>query len=546
MSDVSRRDFVKLAGLTAAGTVLGSLVNGEKASAAVKNAGKIRKHTKNGILSEQVFNPYLPLNVYIPDSEPHVFGNRIYIYGSHDAIDAKVYCPGHYEVWSAPITNLHDWYCEGTSYIRWEDPSNDDDVMQLWAPDVTQGPDGRYYLYYCFCFYPEIGVAVSDSPAGPFHFLGHVKYPAHINDGKELREFFPFDPAVLTDEDGRVYLYYGFAPAEEKAMPAEITREMAVAAGYTGKILDKWMQYGLNFNGENGMVVELEPDMVTMKYTPKPAVPGGKHTAGTGFEGHGYFEAPSIRKIRGTYYLIYSSHKSHELCYATSKHPDRDFVYGGTIISNGDIGLNGRTSPVYPLSNNHGGIAQIGNDFYIFYHKGTDGSEYSRQGSAEKIQILDDGSIPQVEITSCGLNGQPLDDSGSYSSCIACHMTDPTVTNKIDYTDPIMKKQIRITEQMGKKFITAVKDKSIVGYKYFNFENAKWVAMEIRGTFKGKITVSHDEAGSQVIGTKNVDIDSDVWTLYDIKIKPNPGKQALYFHFDGTGELDFKEFIFSE
>ena len=121
-----------------------------------------------------------------------------------------------------------------------------------------------------------------------------------------------------------------------------------------------------------------------------------------------------------------------------------------------------------------------------------------------------------------------------------------TVTNKIDYTDPIMKKQIRITEQMGKKFITAVKDKSIVGYKYFNFENAKWVAMEIRGTFKGKITVSHDEAGSQVIGTKNVDIDSDVWTLYDIKIKPNPGKQALYFHFDGTGELDFKEFIFSE
>ena len=33
---------------------------------------------------KQIFNPYLPLNEYIPDGEPHVFGDRVYVYGSHD------------------------------------------------------------------------------------------------------------------------------------------------------------------------------------------------------------------------------------------------------------------------------------------------------------------------------------------------------------------------------------------------------------------------------------------------------------------------------
>ena len=164
---------------------------------------------------EQIYNPYLPLNEYIPDGEPHVFGDRLYIYGSHDKAGGTAYCEDHYEVWSAPVSDLRNWRSEGISYLRTQDPSNKGDAMQLWAPDVTQGPDGRYYLYYCFSFYPEIGVAVSDHPAGPFTFYGHVHYPPHILGGKLLQEGMVFDPAVLTDDDGRVYLYYGFAPACE-------------------------------------------------------------------------------------------------------------------------------------------------------------------------------------------------------------------------------------------------------------------------------------------------------------------------------------------
>lgn len=61
--------------------------------------------------------------------------------------------------------------------------------------------------------------------------------------------------------------------------------------------------------------------MITIKAVPKSCVPGGHHTAGTGFEGHGFFEASSIRKVGEKYYFVYSIHKSHELCYAVSDKP---------------------------------------------------------------------------------------------------------------------------------------------------------------------------------------------------------------------------------
>lgn len=129
---------------------------------------------------KQIFNPYLPLYEYVPDGEPHVFGDRVYVYGSHDYAGGDAYCLGHYVTWSAPVEDLTDWRYEGVIYRRDQDPTNSEDTKQLWAPDVCQGPDGRYYLYYCFNFVPEIGVAVSDSPAGPFEFYGHVKYPEDI------------------------------------------------------------------------------------------------------------------------------------------------------------------------------------------------------------------------------------------------------------------------------------------------------------------------------------------------------------------------------
>ncbi|MBQ9210245.1 MAG: family 43 glycosylhydrolase [Clostridia bacterium] len=491
---------------------------------------------------EQAYNPYLPLDVYIPDGEPHVFGDRVYIYGSHDKSGGKVYCEGHYEVWSAPVEDLGNWRNEGISYLRWQDPSNADDRMQLWAPDVTQGPDGRYYLYYCFSFYPEIGVAVSDQPQGPFTFLGHVKNPDGTIYGKRSGDFMPFDPAVLTDDDGRVYLYSGFAPAGPKEMNIPQFSDEELAAMPEG-MRDMARNLRETRFDEDSMCGELEADMITLKEEMHPLIPSGKHEKGTSFEGHPFFEASSIRKFNGKYYFVYSSYWSHELCWAVSDHPDRDFRFGGILVSNCDIGLNGRENPVNIPGNNHGGLIQVGTDYYVFYHRQTEGSEFSRQGCAEKITMRPDGSFEQTEITSCGLNGAPLAAKGSYPAAIACHLTDETVTGVIDYTDPIMQDQIQITSRQGISLITNIRNNAEIGYKYFLFEQAGQLLLELKGDFNGIISISHDLEGRNVIGEFNVSLDGD-WRYYAAAITPSVGKQALYLHFSGAGIAELKQIAF--
>ena len=51
-------------------------------------------------------NPYLPSWEYIPDGEPRVFGNRVYVYGSHDRVDCEEFCDFKLKVWSAPVNDL--------------------------------------------------------------------------------------------------------------------------------------------------------------------------------------------------------------------------------------------------------------------------------------------------------------------------------------------------------------------------------------------------------------------------------------------------------
>lgn len=488
---------------------------------------------------KQAYNPYLPLNTYIPDGEPHVFGDRVYIYGSHDRMGGTAYCEDHYEIWSASVHDLTDWRREGTSYFRTQDPSNAKDEMQLWAPDVVKGTDGRYYLYYCFSFYPEIGVAVSDKPAGPFEFYGHVHYPDSMEGGKTLREFMPFDPAAFVDDDGRVFLYYGFCPGGEKEFIAPNFTEEELAA-MPENVREKVTNIKNVKFGEYSMVAELSSDMVTLKEVPRNLIPGAHHAAGTGFEGHAFFEASSMRKLRGRYYFVYSSHKSHELCYAISDKPDRDFRYGGTIISNGDIGLHGRETPVYPLSNNHGGLVEIEGQCYIFYHRATDGTEFSRQGLAERVEIASDGSIAQVEKTSCGLNHEPLAASGTYPAAIASHLTDPTVKNHIDYADPVMKTQVAVTEEANSSLIHRIKDRTIVGYKYFDFAEPKALLLELRGDFVGTVTIALDEAGKEVVGTLEINAPGERWTVCQTPLSPITGTRPLYLHFSGEKEAALK------
>lgn len=164
-------------------------------------------------MKKQAMNPILPSFEYIPDGEPYVFGDRVYVYGSHDKFNGDAYCINNYVCWSAPVNDLGNWRSEGVIYDKTKDPMcSNFDEYQLFAPDVQQGVDGRYYLYYSFNFESIMAVAVCDTPAGEYEFLGHVHYPDGTLLGRKAGDAFQFDPGVLVDDDGRVFLYSGFCP----------------------------------------------------------------------------------------------------------------------------------------------------------------------------------------------------------------------------------------------------------------------------------------------------------------------------------------------
>ena len=159
---------------------------------------------------DQVYNPFLPLEEYIPDGEPHVFGDRVYLFGSHDKEGGETFCMLDYTVYSAPVSDLAHWRREGVIYHAGQDPDYEC-RHYMYAPDVVQGNDGRFYLYYCMSgdygqggYWGPIQVAVCDSPAGSYEYLGYVRNP----DGTPYNEHICFDPAVLND-NGRIYLYSG-------------------------------------------------------------------------------------------------------------------------------------------------------------------------------------------------------------------------------------------------------------------------------------------------------------------------------------------------
>ena len=466
---------------------------------------------------KQVFNPYLPLWEYVPDGEPHVFGERVYLYGSHDRFNGKRFCLNDYVCWSAPVTDLTDWRYEGIIYKKTQDPRMANGKHELWAPDVVRGKDGRYYLYYC----PDdkirsIGVAVCDTPAGSYEFYGLVK---DANDG------IAFDPGIFVDDDGEIYLYSGNGPRTKKAIGRE---------------------------PKASVVVTLCDDMLTLKTEPKKLLPTLGESKGTGFEGHEFFEASSIRKIGGRYYLVYSSFTNHELCYAVSDRAVGPFRYGGVVHSNCDLFPGKEGKPLNCFGNNHGGLECINGKYYIFYHRQTNRSAFSRQGGAEEVKILPDGSIPQVETTSCGLNSGPLKAAGTYSAGIACNLYGK-VTPTYSHPLAMMNRHPYITQdgadwspedggEPPKQYITNGKDGFVAGFKYFDLTGAKAITVRVRGSAKGRLSVRTDPKGESLA---EIEIcPSKEWRSYTSTLRLCDGTHALYLCYEGKGKFDILDFSF--
>lgn len=461
-------------------------------------------------------NPYLPSWEYIPDAEPYVFGDRVYVYGSHDRFNGYVYCMNDYVCWSAPVDDLTNWRYEGV-ILKAEDVENNEDRNScLFAPDLTVGPDGRYYLYYVDSIRSIVSVAVCDTPSGYFTFHGYVKYEDGTLLGTKEGDEPQFDPGVLTEGD-RTYLYTGFCSKED--------------------------------HSRNGaMVTVLGPDMLTIIESPVFVAPNVKNGKGTSFEGHEFFEAPSIRKKGDTYYFVYSSILMHELCYATSKHPTKDFVYGGVIVSNCDMYIDTykpASKPMFYGGNNHGSIIEIQDQWYIFYHRHTNGTNFSRQACLEKINFNSDGSIIQAEMTTSG-SSSTLPGKGEYPTYLACNLFCEEASIYTDFTASWMNNQFPKITQDGKDgdeeigYIANMKKSATAGFKYFDCKNISKVSIKTRGYGRGDFEIRTAWDGP-VLGIITITF-SNVWKTYSADIKIPDGINALYFTYVGTGSVSLGSF----
>ena len=485
-------------------------------------------------------NPYLPSWEYIPDGEPHEYDGRVYVYGSHDRFRGNAYCQNDYICYSAPSEDLTDWRYEGVIFEKTQDPENKDGSMCLFAPDVTQGPDGRYYLYYVLDKLPVVSVAVCDTPAGKYEFYGYVHYSDGVRLGEGSSDEAQFDPAVITEGDV-TYMYTGFC------MPDNASRHGC-------------------------MVSALARDMLTVLDGPQFIVPSKQNSRGTVFEGHEYFEAPSIRKYDGLYYFVYSSVNMHELCYATSTSPTDHFMYRGAIVSNNDTGIDSYKSAARPMNygaNNHGGIIRTAFGEYIFYHRHTNGTNFSRQGCIERIEIGSDGYIEQVEMTSEGASSGHLAGAGVYPSYIACNLycsrengftgdpgtflgpDYPRITQDIEDTDAALMLDRPADDDRNTAYITNMVSGSVAGYKYFDMKQTRSIRVWVRGYVDGELTVwqamagdRYDERSGRIghrVGSVHVGSEN-IWTEYEIPVDMDTGVCALYFGYTGSNALQFLKF----
>ncbi len=407
-------------------------------------------------------NPFLPLEHCVPDGEVKVFSDRCYIYGSYDLENGTDYCSSQYHVFSAGLEDLEHWSDHGTvltsgdgeSPIAWS-------RARLYAPDACE-KNGKYYLYFCMSDGTE-GVAESDTPAGPFRNVRQLFYPHAVRDGAPLCDI---DPAVFVDDDGSVYYYWG----QFHLQAAKLKKNMYELDGktYTESLISE--------------------------------------------STHWFHEGASVRKIRGRYYLVFCSvvtGRANTLDYAVSDSPLGPFTYCGSIIDNRSCD---------PESwNIHGGIQKINGEYYVFYHRSSNNSKFSRRACVEKIEIDEDGFIHPVQMTSLG-----------FSKALPAEQTVPAAA---------------VCERTGQCYLRREKEGLILKnictantaiFRYLEFTGESWVfTVRLRGIQKGIVNLRLDDPGAAPAAVLSFE-GGHVWRSYSIPVRIPRGKHSLYLDFHGA------------
>ncbi|MDO4283767.1 MAG: family 43 glycosylhydrolase [Eubacteriales bacterium] len=250
-------------------------------------------------------------------------------------------------------------------------------------------------------------------------------------------------------------------------------------------------------------------------------------------ERDGFHEGSSIRKIGEKYYLVYtdiSRGRATCLGYATADHPLGPYEKKGIIIDN---------TGCDPSSwNDHGSIQEIDGQYYVFYHRSTNNSFFSRRVCAEKITINPDGTIDEVEMTSQGVENA-IDCRRALGASAFCRITGQAYLT--DYTDAENSYSVLTNVHAG--------DGAQVRYYDFSQPVSEFAVRAANPGEEAGIKVRLDAEDGEVIAVVSVGRSRGG---YDFREWAAPltrevsGHHAVYLEFTGAdGKLmNLKEFVF--
>ncbi|WYZ39984.1 hypothetical protein EsH8_IV_000325 [Colletotrichum jinshuiense] len=315
----------------------------------------VRRQTSTAIKSTG--NPILADgSIYSADPAPLVVNDTLYILAGRDEAGPTEngFVMNEWQIFEAKNPDpagadwtLHRNIAEPQAIFSWASAGT------AYASQIVQGPDGKFYLYSPVTQKDTtasdpfaIGVAVSDSPLGPFkdaHPSGPIISQTVPSPGNNIQNI---DPTVLVD-GGRVYLYFG---------------TFGALKGY-----------------------ELETDMVTIK---GDVVDVDTLT--------GFFEAPWIMKRGETYYMLYAANNAGEdsPCTPTSYHAC--LAYGTAESGLGPWTFRGVFVDIVSSTTSHPGAYQLSNgEWGLAYHtRDAEGGTHFRRSVAIDTLTWDDTASP--------------------------------------------------------------------------------------------------------------------------------------------------------
>jgi arabinoxylan arabinofuranohydrolase len=284
--------------------------------------------------------------IYTADPAPLVHNGRVYLYTGHDEDNSTYFTMKEWRVWSS--ADMVNWTDHGSpldlSDFSWA-------ASNAWAGQAVER-NGKFYWYVPMTTKATgrmaIGVAVADSPTGPFRdALGHP-----------LVETNEIDPTVFIDDDGQAYLYWG----NPNLWYVRLNADMISYSGSPAKIALTTAGFGTRTGDAN-----------------RPTL----------FE-----EGPWVYKRNNLYYLVYAAKCCSEfIAYSTAPGPLGPWTYRGTVM------------PTQGSSfTNHPGVIDFAGNSYFFYHNGAlpGGGGYTRSVAVEKFSYRSDGTIPTITMTTAG------------------------------------------------------------------------------------------------------------------------------------------------